>query len=207
MLQSKYQQIWKTQQRPQGWKTSVYFPIPTKGNAKECSNYHTIVYISHACKEMLKILQARLQQYVNQELPDVQAGFRKGRGSRGQTANIHWIIEKSREVQKKTSIFASLTMIKVWPCGSQVTAENSSRDNNTRQPYLPPEKPVWRSRSNRTRHEMMDWLQIWKEVCQSCIFSSCLFNLYAKYIMRNARLNEHKLESKLPGEISINLNM
>ena len=94
------QQICKTQQRPQDWKRSVFIPIPKKGNAKECANDHTIVLISHASKVMLKILQARLQQYVNRELPDVQAGFRKDRGTRGQIANVHWMIEKAREFQK-----------------------------------------------------------------------------------------------------------
>ena len=93
-------QIWKTQQWPQGWKRSVFIPIPKKGNAKECSNYRTIALISHASKVMLKILQARLQQYVNHELPDVQTGFRKDRGTRDQIANFCWIIEKSREFQK-----------------------------------------------------------------------------------------------------------
>ena len=90
----------KTQQWPQDWKRSVFIPIPKKGIAKECSNYCTIALISHASKAMLKILQARLQQYVNSELPDVQAGFRKGRGTRGQITNIHWIIEKTIEFQK-----------------------------------------------------------------------------------------------------------
>ena len=91
------QKIWKTQQWAQDWKRSVFIPIPKKGNAKECSNCHTVALISHASKVMLKILQARLQQYVNRELPDVQTGFRKGRGTRDQIANIHWIIEKGRE--------------------------------------------------------------------------------------------------------------
>ena len=111
------QQIWKRQQWPQDWKRSVFVPIPKKGNAKECSGYCTIALISHASKVMLKILQARLQQYVNHELPDVQAGFRKGRGTRDQIANIHWIMEKAREFQKKTTISALLTMPKpltVW---------------------------------------------------------------------------------------------
>jgi len=96
---------------------SVFIPIPKKGNAKECSNYHTIALISHASKVMLKILHARLQQYVNRELPGVQAGFRKGRRTRDQIANIHWLIKKAREFQKKTSISALLTMPKlltVW---------------------------------------------------------------------------------------------
>ena len=92
VLHSIYQQIWKTQQWSQNWKRSVFIPIPKKGNAKECSNYHTVALISHASKVMLKILQARLQQYVNRELPDVRARFRKGRGTRDQIANIRWII-------------------------------------------------------------------------------------------------------------------
>ena len=99
-LHSKSQQIWKTQQWPQDCKRSVFIPIPKKGNAKECSKYHTIALISHASKVMLKILQARLQQYVNLELRDVQAGFRKGRGTRDQIANIHWIIKKPRVPEK-----------------------------------------------------------------------------------------------------------
>ena len=100
VLHSIYQQIWKTQQWPQDWKRTVFIPIPKKGNAKEYSNYRTIALISHVSKVMLKILQARLQQYVNHELPDVQAGFRKGRGTRYQVANIRWIIEKPSEFQK-----------------------------------------------------------------------------------------------------------
>ena len=108
------QKIWKTQQWPQDWKISVFIPIPKKGKPKECSNYHKIALISHASKLMLKILQARLQQYVNRELPEVQTGFRKGRGTRGQIANICWIIQNS---SRKTSISALLTMPKplnVW---------------------------------------------------------------------------------------------
>ena len=100
VLHSICQHFWKTQQWPQHWKRSVFIPIPKKGNAKECSNYRTIILISHASKVMLKILQARLQQYVNCELSDVQAGFRKGRGTRDQSANIRWIMEKAREFQK-----------------------------------------------------------------------------------------------------------
>ena len=116
VLHSICQQIWKTQQWSQDWKRSVFISIPNKGNAKECSNYCTIAPISHASKVMLKILQARLQQYVNHELPDVQTGFRKGRRTRSQIANSHWIIGKTREFQK-TSISAFLSMPKpltVW---------------------------------------------------------------------------------------------
>ena len=100
VLHSICLQIWKTQQWPQDWKRSVFIPIPKKGHAKECSNYHITALISHTSKVMLKILQARLQQYVNHELPDIQAGFRKGRGIRDQIANICWIIEKARVPEK-----------------------------------------------------------------------------------------------------------
>ena len=110
VLHSICQHIWKTQQWPQDWKRSVFIPIPKKGNAKECTNYHTISLISYASKVMLKILQARLQQYMNCELPDVQAGFRKGRGTRDQITNIHWIIKK--ESSRKTPTSASLTTLK-----------------------------------------------------------------------------------------------
>ena len=113
VLHSICQQIWNTQQWPQDWKRSVFIPIPKKGNARECSNYRTVALISHASKVMLKILQARLQQYMKCELPDVQAGFRKGRGTRDQIANICWIMDKAREFQK-TSISALLTMPKPW---------------------------------------------------------------------------------------------
>ena len=146
-------QIWKTQWCPQDWKRSVFIPIPKKGNPKECSNYRTVVLISHASKVMLKILQARLQQYVNWELPDVQDGFRKGRGTRDQIANICWIIEKAREFQKKPYISALLTMPKPltvwitinWKILKEM--ENSERDE-TRPPDLPLEKSVCRSGSN-----------------------------------------------------------
>ena len=116
VLHSICQQIWKTQQWPQDWKRSVFIPILKKGNAKQCSNYRTIALISHASKVMFKILQARLQQYVNRELPDVQTALRKGRGTRDQIANICWIMEK-QESSRKTSISALLTMPKpltVW---------------------------------------------------------------------------------------------
>ena len=148
VLHSICQQIWKTQQWPRDWKRSVFIPIPKKGNAKECSNYCTIALISHASKIMLKILQARLQQYVNQELPDVQAGFRKGRGTRDQIANIRWIMEKAREFQKNIYLcfidyakaFDYVNHNKLWKILQEI--------GNTRLPDLPPEKSVCRSRSN-----------------------------------------------------------
>ena len=109
------QQIWKTLQWPQDWESSIFIPIPKKGHAKQCSNYRTIALISHASKVMLKILQARLQQYMNRELPDVQAGLRKGRGTRDQIANIRWIMEKSREFQKNI-YFCIIDYAKAFGC-------------------------------------------------------------------------------------------
>ena len=130
-----------------GLKRSVFIPIPKKGNAKECSNYGTITLISHASKVILKILQMRLQQFVNHEVPNVQAGFRKGRRTRDQTASICWIIEKAREFQKNI-YFCFIGDTKAFDCVDHKKLENSSRDGNTRPPYLPPEKSVCRSRSN-----------------------------------------------------------
>ena len=141
------QQIWKTQQWPQDWKRSVFIPIPKKGNPKECSNYCTVALISHASKVMLKILQARLQKYVNCEIPDVQAAFRIGRGTRDQIANIRWITKKAREFQKNI-YFCFIDYAKAFDCGSQSTMENSQRDENTRPPDLPLEKSVSWSGSN-----------------------------------------------------------
>ena len=115
MLHSISQQIWESKQWSQDWKRSVFIQIPKKGNAKECSNYHTIALISHASKVMLKILQARLEQFMNRELPDVQTGFRKGRGTRDQIANICWIIEKARELQKNI-YFCFIDFVKTFDC-------------------------------------------------------------------------------------------
>ena len=119
MLHSIRQQTWKTAQWPQEWKRSVFIPIPKKGNAKECSNYCTGACLSQVSKVILTILQARLQQHMNGELPDVQAGFRKGRGTRYQIANIHWIIGKRKRIPEKTSTSASLTTLK--PLTTQIT--------------------------------------------------------------------------------------
>ena len=130
-----------------GLKEVNFIPIVKKGNAKECSNYCTIALISHASKGMLKILQARLQQYMNCELPYVQAGFGKGRGTRDQIASIHWNIEKAREFQKNI-YFCFIDFAKVFDCVDHNKLENSERDGNTRPPNLPLEKPVCRSGSN-----------------------------------------------------------
>uniref|UniRef100_A0A4W2DCI3 RNA-directed DNA polymerase n=1 Tax=Bos indicus x Bos taurus TaxID=30522 RepID=A0A4W2DCI3_BOBOX len=180
VLYSVCQQIWKTQQWPQDWKRSGFIPIPKKGNAKECSNYRTIALISHASKVMLKILQARLQQYVNCELSDVQAGFRKGRGTRDQIANIRWIMEKAREFQKNicfcfidyTKAFDCVDHNKLWKIMKDVGIPDhlTCLFGNL---YAGQEATV------RTGHGTTDWFQIGKGVRQGCILSPCLFNFYA----------------------------
>ena len=180
VLHSVCQQIQKTQQWPQDWKRSVFTPIPKKGNAKERSNYCTIALISHASKVMLKILQARLQQYMNRELPDIQAGFRKGRGTRDQITNICWIIEKEREFQK--NYFCFLDYAKAFDCVDhnklwKILKEMGIPDHLTcflRNLYAGQEATV------RTGHGTTDWFQIGKGVRQVCILSSCLFNLDAE---------------------------
>ena len=121
-LHSLCHQIWKIQQWPQDWKRSILIPISKKVNVKECSNYHTVALISHASKVMLKILQARLQQYMNQDFPDVQARLSKGRGTRDQIANIHWIMEKAREFQKNICF---IDYIKAFDCVDHSKLENS----------------------------------------------------------------------------------
>ena len=150
VLPSICQQNWTTQRCPRDWKRSVFIPILKKGIAKECSNYCTIILISHSSKVMLKILQARLQQCelwtMNHELSDVQAGFRKGRGTRDQIANICWIIEKAREFQESI-YFCFIDYAKTLDCVDHNKLKNYERDGNTRSPYLPPEKSVCRSRS------------------------------------------------------------
>ena len=147
VLHSIYQLIWKTQYWPQDWKRSVFIPIPKKGNAKDCSNYHTIAFISHASKVMLKFLQASLQQYMNHELPDVQAGFGKGRGTRDQIANICWIVKTSRGFQRNI-YFYFIDYAEAFDCVDHNKLWKILRDEGTRPPDLPPEKSVCRSRSN-----------------------------------------------------------
>ena len=170
--------------------------------------YFTIALILHASKVMLKILPARLQQYMNHELPDIQGGFRKGRGTRDQIANIRWIIEKATKFQKSI-YFCFIDYAKAFGCVDhtkrwKILQEMGIPDHLTcllRNLYAGQEATV------RTGHRKTDWFQIEKGVCQGYILSPCLFNLYAEYIMRNAGLEEAQLESRLLGEISITSDM
>ena len=178
------QQIWKTQQWAQDQKRSVFISITKKGNTEECSNCSTIALISHASNVMLKILQARLQQYVNHELPDVQAEFGKGRGIRDQIANICWNTGKAREFQKSI-YFCFIDYAKAFDCVDhnkewKILQEMGIPGHLTcllRNLYTGQEATV------RTGHGTTDWFQIWKGVHQGCILSLGLFNFYAEYIM------------------------
>ena len=179
---------------------------PKKGNAKECSNYRTIALISHTSKVMLKILQTRLQQCVNRELSDVQAGFRKGRRTRDQIANIRRIMEKARALQKNI-YFCFIDYDKAFDCVDhnklwKILKEMGIPDHLTcllRNLYASQEATV------RTGHGTTDWFQIGKGVHQGCILSHCLFNLYPEYIMRNAGLEETQAGIKIAGRNISNL--
>ena len=153
---------------------------------------------------MLKILQARLQQYLNHKLPEVQAGFRKGKETRVQIANIHCIIKKAREFQKNI-YFCFIDYSKAFDCVDHNKLKNSERDGNTRPPDLPPEKSAGPEATVRTGHGTTDWFQIRKGVHQGCILSSCLFNLYAEYIMQNAGLDEAQAGIKIARRNTNNL--
>ena len=206
VLHSICQQIWKTQQWPRDWKRSVFISIPKKDNDKECSNYRTIAFISHTSKAMLKILQDRLQQYVNHELPDVQAGFRKGKGTRDEIVNIHWIVEKAREFQKNiyfcfidyAKAFDSVDHNKLWKILKEMGIPGHLA-------YLFRNLYAGQEATVRTGHGTTDWFQRGKGVRQGCILSLCLFNLYAEYIMRNTGLNEGQAGIKIAGRNINNL--
>ena len=165
VLHSICQQIWKTEQWPQDWKRSVFIPIPKKGNAKECSNYHTSALISHTSKIMPKILQARFQQYVNHELPDVQARFRKGRGTRDQIANIHWTTEKAREFQKNI-YFCFIDYNKVFDCVDHNKLWKILKDLGIPEYLTCILSKLYASQEAaiRTGHRTTDWFQIRKRV-------------------------------------------
>ena len=206
VLHSICQQIWKTQQCPQDRKRSVFILIPKKGNAKECSNYRTIALITPASKVILKILQGRLQQHVNCELPDVQAGFRKGRGTRDQIANICWIMEKARELQKNI-YFCFIDYAKAFDCVDhnklwKILKEIGIPDHLT---YLLRNLYAGQEVTVRTGYGTTDSFQIGKRVHQGCILSPCLFNLYADYIMRNAGMDETQAGIKIVGRNINNL--
>ena len=176
----------------------VLIPILKKDNVKECSIYCTTALTSHASKVMLKTLQARLQQYINQKLPDVQAGFRKGRGTRDQIANIRWIIKKAREFQKNI-YFCFIDYAKAFDCVDhnklwKIFQEMGISDHLT---CLLKNLYAGQEATARTGHGTTDWFQIGKGVHQGCVLSPCLFKLYADYIMRNAGLEEAKAGIKI----------
>ena len=206
MLHSIYQQIWKTQQWPQDWKMLIFIPILKKGNAKECSNYCTIVLISHASKVMPKILQARLQQYMNWELPDVQVGFRKGRGIWEQIANICWIIEKAKEFQKSiyfcftdcTKAFYCVDHNKSW----KILEEMGVPDHL---PCLPRNLYVDQE-ATELDMEQLTGSKLGKECNKTVYHPAYLTSMQSSSCEMLGRMT-HKLESRLPGKISTTSDM
>ena len=182
--------------------------IPKKSNAKEYSNDHIIAFISHTSKVILKILQPRLQQYMQHEVPDVEAGFRKGRGNRDQIAHILWISEKRQEFQKNI-YFCFIDYTKAFDCVDHSKPWNILQEMGIpdRLTSLLRNLSAGQEARVRTGHGTTNWFQIRKGVHQGCILSPCLFNLYAEYIMWMPRWMKHKLESRLPEEISITSDM
>ena len=207
VLHSICQQIWKTQKWLQDWKRSVLIPIPKKGSTKECSNHQTTSLISQANKVMFKILQARLRHYINWELPYVQAGFRKGKGTRDQIANIHWITKKAKDFQKNIYLcfinYAKVKGFSLWlwiitNCG-KLFKEMGIPDHLTcllRNLYAGQKATV------RTLYGTTDWLRTEKGVWQGC-----LFNLYTEHITHNTSLDELQAGIKIAGKTSTTSDM
>ena len=203
---TQYVSVWKTQQCPQDWKNSVSIPVLKKGDVKECSSYHMIVFISHASKVMLKILQAMLQQYVSWEFPDVQAAFRKCRGIGDQIAKFIGS-QRNHRNSRKISILASLTILKSL-CGSQQTVDNSLKEENILPLYLCPEKPVCRSKSKlKANMEQQTGSKLRKEYDKSeYCHPACWIYMQSTSCEMLSWMN-HKLESRLLGEISATSDM
>ena len=204
VLHSISQQIWKTQQWPHDWKRSVIIPIPKKGNAKERSNYCTIALISHASKVMLKVLQARLQQYMNHNLPDLQAVFRKGRGTRDQIAIICWIMEKAREFQEKHLLLLYWLCQSLWLCGSQQTGKFLKRwEYQTTLPAFC--ETGMQVKKKQLEPDMEQWTgsKLGKEYVKAVYCHPAYLTYMQSTSCTMLGWMKHKLESRLPGEISI----
>ncbi|CAF3528318.1 unnamed protein product [Adineta steineri] len=181
------QQIWKTNKWPQDWKTSIFIPIPKKGNAKDCSNYRTIALISHASKIMLKIIQRRLEPFLEREMPVTQAGFRKGRGTRDQIANLRWVMEKAREYQKEFYL-CFIDYSKAFDCVDHEKLWGVLMEMGVPKHLIILMKNLYTNQqaSVKTEYGNTNWFNVGKGVRQGCILSPYLFNLYAEYIMRKA---------------------
>jgi hypothetical protein len=198
--------IWKTGKWPRDWKRSIFIPLPKKGDSKDCSNYRTIALIPHACKILLKIMQRRLAPIIEKELPDVQAGFRRGRGTRDHISNLRWIMEKSREYQKDVYMcfidykkaFDCVEHDKLWTTLGELGV-SAHLVKLIRSLYEDQEATI------RTAHGDTDWFRIGKGVRQGCILSPFLFNLYAEKIMRKVELKETEIGVKIGGRNINNL--
>jgi exonuclease III len=200
------QQIWKTQKWPQDWKTSIFIPIPKNGNAKDCSNYRTIALISHASKIMLKIIQRRLEPFLEREMPVTQAGFRKGRGTRDQIANLRWLMEKAREYQKEFYL-CFIDYSKAFDCVDHEKLWSVLLEMGVPKHLIILMKNLYTDQqaSVKTDYGNTNWFNIGKGVRQGCILSPYLFNLYAEHIMRKAGIDEAAGGIKIGGRNINNL--
>ena len=208
MLHSICQQIWGTQQCPQDWKRSVFIPVLKRGNAKECSNFHTVALISHASKVMLKILQARLQQYMNWEFPDIQAGFKKGKGTRDQIANIRWIIEKVREFQK-TIYFCFIDYTKAFDCVDHNKLWKTLQEMGIPDHLTYSCEICMQVKKQQLELDMEQWTG--SKLRKEYVRAIYCYLAYLTYMQRTScempGWMKHRLESRLPGEISITSDM
>ncbi|CAI9728353.1 Hypothetical predicted protein [Octopus vulgaris] len=200
------QRIWRTCKWPREWKRSVFFPIPKKKDTKDCANYRTITLIPHVSEILLKIIQKRLNTTIERELPEVQAGFRKGRGTRDHIANLRWILEKAREYQKKlymcfidySKAFDSIDHDKLWKCLEEMGTP-LHHVQLIRSLYQNQEATVW------TPYGDTDWFEIGKGTRQGCILSPAAFNMYAEKVMRNAGLEDSSIGERIGGRDINNL--
>ena len=206
VLTALCQQIWNTRQWPEDWKKSIFIPIPKKGNATDCSNYRTIALISHASKIMLKIIQRRLQPFLEREMADTQAGFRTGRGTRDQIANLRWILEKTREFQKEFYI-CFIDYSKAFDCVNHEKLWNILMEMGVPSHLIILIRNLYTEQqaSVRTEHGKTKWFNIGKGVRQGCILSPYLFNLYTEYIMRKTGIDETTAGIKIGGRNINNL--
>jgi len=200
------QKIWQTGTWPEEWKQSVYIPIPKSGNAKECSNYRTIALISHTSKVLLKIIQGRMEQIVTRELPDVQAGFRKGRGTRDQIANVRWMWERAREYNQGVFL-CFIDYSKAFDCVDHETMWNTLRRMGIPEHLISLLHNLYdkQTATVRTEHGDTEQFGIGKGVRQGCILSPMLFNLYAERVMREAGLEDSEVGVRVGGRVLNNL--
>ena len=206
VLTSLCQRIWDTRLWPEDWKSTVYIPIPKKGDPRDCADYRTIAQISHASKILLKVIQGRMEQLVKRELPDVQAGFVKGRGTRDQIANVRWMWERAREYNQSVYL-CFIDYSKAFDCVDHNVLWNTLRSMGVSEHLIDLQRNLYEGQTAtvRTEYGSTERFRIEKGVRQGCILSPTLFNLYAERIMREAGLEESDIGVRVGGRVLNNL--